>query len=332
MIAKQRAEKLVEDFKRLQVLVVGDLMLDRYVVGDVERVSPEAPVPVLRVTCERSRPGGAANVALNIQALGGGAVVAGVVGKDASGDELLLLLAAEGISTTGVVVHDDLRTTVKTRIMAERQQIVRVDRESPAETVAGLASDFCSRIEELATEVDGLVIEDYGKGSITQATIDTAVSAASKASVPVGLDPKDSHELAITGITVATPNYKEACAAAGVREHPLSDEPGDDSHLIETARTLRSKWNTELLIVTLGPRGMFLLGDGETPTVIPTRAREVFDVSGAGDTVIAAAILALAAGANYYEAASLANFAAGVVVGKVGTAPCTAEELLGSIT
>lgn len=331
MIAKKRARELIESFGGKKVLVVGDLILDSYIFGDVERISPEAPVPVVRVKRRQYRPGGAANVALNVQSIGGSAAVAGMLGDDDAGRDLRCVLTDKGISTAGVVACEGVRTTMKTRVMADRQQIVRIDREDPPEAIAGMMPDLCARIAAEGRNVDGLAIEDYGKGVITPEVADACIAAARRASVPVGFDPKDDRDLPVSGITIATPNYKEACSAAGVRETPLGDDPRSHPHLLDTARRLQEKWKAGLVAITLGPHGMFLLGDEESPAVIPTRAREVFDVSGAGDTVIAVAVLALAAGASHYEAASLANFAAGVVVGKVGTASCSGDELLESV-
>lgn len=331
MISRARADEVIRRFAGKRVLVVGDLMLDRYVTGEVERISPEAPVPVLQVRHVRVRPGGAANVALNVQCMGGHAIVAGVVGDDAEGVELQALLAAEDISAAGIVVSRNVATTVKTRIMAERQQMLRMDREDLAADPDASVPELCRRIASQIGETNGVVIEDYGKGAITERVAQACVDGAAAASIPSGLDPKDNHALPVSGITLATPNYREACLAAGVKEQRLDVGPELEAHLLGVGQRLRGKWSARLLIITLGSHGMFLLGDDGAPVVIPTRAREVFDVSGAGDTVIAVALLALAGGASEREAASLANYAAGVVVGKVGTAGCTASELLESI-
>ncbi len=328
MIETSRIKELLAQMQGKRVLVVGDIMLDKYVVGDVERISPEAPVPVVYVKKEYARPGGSANVALNIESLGGSGMLSGIMGRDSAGDDMLALLTQENISVEGVVISDDIKTIVKTRVIAERQQIVRVDREDPPEAMAKMILELCDEIEDMISKVDGVIIEDYGKGCITQKVVNTIIAAAGKAGIPVGLDPKDNHDLDISGITIATPNYKEACAAAGIRTELLSDKPETDAHLLEIGKVLQERWQTELLAVTLGAHGMYLLEKDSVPVVIPTQAREVFDVSGAGDTVIAAAVLALAAGASYEEAASLANIAAGVVVAKLGTAPCLVSEVM----
>jgi D-beta-D-heptose 7-phosphate kinase/D-beta-D-heptose 1-phosphate adenosyltransferase len=314
------------------VLVVGDVMLDEYVMGTVNRISPEAPVPVVRVRGRECRPGGAANVAFNIQALGGQAVVAGVVGKDAAGADLVRLLKARGIRTDGILATDRIATTVKTRILAERQQVVRIDNESDMDSVAGVADRLAARAKALVSQVAGVIIEDYGKGVICQPVLDAVLPEAIRRGKSAGFDPKDNHDLMIQGITMATPNYKEACWAAGAKERPLADgDLSGDSWLRELGDTLLAKWQAQFMVITLGAHGMYVLERDGTASHIPTRAREVFDVSGAGDTVIAAAVLGLASGASHYEALSLANFAAGVVVGKLGTATCSPAELLEAV-
>ena len=328
MISVSQAEKTLKTFAGKRILVVGDLMLDRYVMGAVNRISPEAPVPVLLVTNERTLPGGAANVALNIQSFGGQAIVAGVMGKDRAAEDLLSVLARNQIQTDGVLAYDSIQTTVKTRVTADRQQIVRVDREDLLEPSSNILKDLCRKIAGLMDHVDGVIIEDYGKGVISQGVVDTVMASSRTSRIPVGFDPKENERLNMTGITLATPNYKEACAAAGLKESVIHGEPESDPVLKAAGEILMKKWDPDLLIVTLGAHGMYLLEEGMAPRIIPTRAREVFDVSGAGDTVIAAAFLCLVGGASHYEAASLANYAAGVVVGKVGTATCTPKELI----
>jgi len=329
MLSKARVEELLDAFARVRVLVVGDLMLDRYVFGSVTRISPEAPVPVVHVTREESRPGGASNVALNIGALGGGSTVAGVIGTDEAGADLIRTLRDAGICMDGVVEVPSLQTTVKTRVVADRQQVVRVDREMPATRFEAGGERLCQRLQSLVAAADAVVIEDYGKGVICQRVVDTVLTAARTAGVKVGFDPKDNHRLVLPWLTLATPNYREACLAAGLTEAPLDDPAGRET-LREAGRVLSARWGTEFLMITLGPHGMYMLPKSGEAQVLPTVAREVFDVSGAGDTVIATALTALAAGASHAEAAELANHAAGVVVGKLGTAVCSPSELLGS--
>lgn len=327
MISAARANELIAAIQGKRVLVVGDLMLDRYVYGSVSRISPEAPVPVVHVMKDDAVPGGAANVALNIQALGGQAAIAGLVGSDSSAGELRGLLEGHGIQTAGVLGCDALHTSVKTRVIAERQQVVRFDREgSPAE-VARHTGQLCERLESLIAEADGVIVEDYGKGVLADEVVQRIMDVAIRKGLPVGYDPKDDHPLAISGLALATPNFKEACVAAG--ESPLEPlvDPGRDPRLARAAALLLEKWSPALLAITLGSHGMYLCSCNAEPVLLPTRAREVFDVSGAGDTVIATTLLALMAGGDHVEAASLANYAAGIVCAKMGTAPCTRAEL-----
>lgn len=329
---KERVRHLTEAFRRQRILVVGDLMLDKYLHGSVDRISPEAPVPVVRVTRERQVPGGAANVAGNVVALGGEAVIAGLVGDDAAGRDLTALMQAQGVSTEAVRVVKGLQTTVKMRVVADRQQVVRVDWDTDPKFPQADVDAFCERVAKQIESCTGVVIEDYSKGIVRQEVMDAVLAAAKKKGIPVGLDPKDNLNLRIKGITVATPNYKEAHLCAGLpATPPPPGNPLDDATLRQAAGLLLTLWEPEQLLVTLGPNGMYLVAPSREPRVIPTRAREVFDVSGAGDTVIATCVTALAAGAAFDEAAVLGNNAAGVVVGKLGTATCSPAELLAAV-
>jgi len=330
MLKRKDAEKLLGSFGNTRILVVGDLMLDRYVFGSVSRISPEAPVPVVHVSSEASRPGGASNVSLNIASLGGSSVVAGIAGSDDAGEDLLKTLADAGIETGGVVCVDGIQTTVKTRIIADRQQVARVDHEDRPEVYADKIELLCKMLPGLVENSTGVIIEDYGKGVICQEVVDVVLAAAKKFKKPVGFDPKDNHQLNLPWLTFATPNYREACLATGQPELPLGDSPEAHEGLRMAGEMLSKQWDTEFLMITLGPHGMYLCPQDGPPSVQPTLAKEVFDVSGAGDTVIAVAMMAISAGAGYEEAAALANHAAGVVVGKLGTATCSEEELLGS--
>jgi D-beta-D-heptose 7-phosphate kinase/D-beta-D-heptose 1-phosphate adenosyltransferase len=314
-----------------RILVVGDLMLDRYVIGTVNRISPEAPVPVVLVTSEQAKPGGAANVARNIRALGGQPDLAGLVGDDAAGADLRRVLEESGIRTDAVRSSARVRTAVKTRVVAERQQVVRVDREDSAAQIASVSGEILGALDAVLPLVDGVIMEDYGKGLLTQAVVDRVLGEAARRRMPVGLDPKDTRNLTIKRIALATPNYKEACLHAVLPEVPLGGNLLEHGNLVEAGRRLRSLWDPDVLLITLGAHGMYCLPREGRPVVIPTRAREVFDVTGAGDTVIAASLTALAAGAPPIEAAAIANYAAGVVVGKLGAATCTPEELLAYI-
>lgn len=324
----KRAKELLAGFRHQRVAVVGDLMLDRYIEGSVDRISPEAPVPVVRVRSERSVPGGASNVAVNLRAMGGGASVCGLAGRDAAGRDLIGMLRAARVGTAGVTRPAGLRTTVKTRILAERQQVVRVDHEDAPELAGAALKDACRSVAAEVARSTGVIIEDYGKGFVCQPVIDAVLAAARRAGIPSGLDPKDNHELDVRGITVATPNRREAFHGAQRKDPGAGPDPLADAALLGAARVLLRRWAPRHLLVTLGPQGMLLAAPGAKPRHIPTRAIAVYDVSGAGDTVIAVCVLSLAAGATDEEAAEIANYAAGVVVAKLGTATCTPAELI----
>lgn len=327
-VSPERVRALVSGFTGQRILVVGDLMLDRYVYGSVSRISPEAPVPVVQVTRDEEVPGGASNVAWNIRALGAGAGLCGLVGQDGAADTLSRLLAGRDVELDAVVADSEVQTTVKTRVIADRQQVVRVDREDGPAPSPEAVERLCRAADRAVATVDGVIIEDYGKGVVQQAVVDTVLKAAQARGIPVGFDPKENHALRVDGVTLATPNRREAFLAVGAREGPPSPVPLEDEALLTVASDLGRQWGAEWLLVTLGPGGMLLVRKGQPVLHVPTRAREVFDVSGAGDTVVATAILTLAAGGTAEEAAQLANGAAGVVVGKLGTAVCSPAELL----
>lgn len=327
-ISVARARAITAQFANQKLLVVGDLMLDHYIHGHVTRISPEAPVPVLHVAREHSVPGGACNVAANARALGATASVAGVIGRDGHGRALSDLLHKAGIDTTAVLRLPGHPTTVKTRVIAERQQVVRVDWEKPVRLNERQRRELARKIEAAFDGVTAVVFEDYGKGVIAQDVVDAVLSIAKTRGVPVGLDPKENYHLRFEGLTLAKPNRREAFAHAGISDPGPQDDPTRDTALREATERLLEKWKPRLLMITLGPQGLLLAEPGKDPRHVPTRAREVFDISGAGDTVIATCMLALAAGADFHAAAELANYAAGVVVGKLGTATCTRDELL----
>ena len=320
-MAPGRLAALLQRFRRARVLVVGDLMFDEFVWGKVSRISPEAPVPVVWVQRESVMPGGAANVANNIHALGGQVRLAGVVGTDRWGDVLLQELAARKIDTAGVLREPARPTTVKTRVIAHHQQVVRVDREHPSPLTPAAISRLVELIRRQLDDVEAVVIEDYGKGVITRALLEQVVPLARARKKVVTVDPKEDHFDLYQGVTALTPNRAEAGEALG-RE--LATEDAVLRGGAELLRRLRS----DALLITLGEDGMCLFEHSGRRTRIPTVAQEVFDVAGAGDTVIGAFTLALAAGASMLEAAVVANHAAGIVVGKVGVATATPKELL----
>ena len=326
-----RARELVTSFPDRRILVVGDLMFDRYVYGEVSRISPEAPVPIVRVTRDDVAAGGASNAAVNIRDLGGQARLAGLVGEDAAGASLLDLLQHRGVDAEPVLSSHKVVTTVKTRVVAEHQQVVRVDRENLGAVDHDLVKAFTESAVEAMAGCDGVILEDYGKGGLPQPVVDALIQAAHARGIPIGYDPKDDHPLTVTGITMASPNRQEAFTLAGIPDAHRPDDPLADEPLNRAAGILYDRWKPDWLLVTLGSQGTLLVEDGEATAHVPTRAREVFDVSGAGDTVIATCLLALAGGATPREAAELANCAAAVVVGKLGTASCSPDDLLAEV-
>lgn len=331
-----KIEPIVRAFSQQRILVVGDVMLDEFVWGKVSRISPEAPVPVLDVQQTSYYPGGAANVARNLRSFEPQVTLVGAIGEDVAGERLKGLLSEKGINCDAMLGCTDRPTTLKSRFSAitrqrqgelhieDQQQLVRVDREKRTPITDGQTAQLLERIEQLMPEHDALIIEDYAKGLIDQDVVDGAVRLAREAGKPVTVDPNPNNPLQWQGVTTVKPNRREAFQAA---ELPYSDEETD---AIEAANRLLAKWGTEMLLLTLGEDGMLLCKPNEAPYHTPTRAKEVFDVSGAGDTAIAAFTLALASGADGLEAAELANHASGIVVGKLGTATTNAEELLAS--
>lgn len=300
-----------------RVTVVGDVMLDRYIYGAVDRVSPEAPIPVLRVEREQAMLGGAGNVVRNLAALGVRTRCIAVIGQDAAGTEIGRLIAAlEGVEA-GLVVEQDRRTTIKTRFIAGSQQLLRADREA-APAVSPLSE---AQLVARAGAIDGvLVLSDYGKGVLGDAMMNAAISAARAARHPVVVDPKGTDYSCYRGATVVTPNRKELAAASFL---PV----GNDAEIIAAARKLIRQCGIEHVLVTRSEQGMSLVAADGEPVHLPAEAREVFDVSGAGDTVVAVLAAALSVGASLEDAARLANVAAGIVVGKVGTAVAYPDEI-----
>jgi rfaE bifunctional protein kinase chain/domain len=306
--------QILEQFRKVHLLVVGDLMLDRFIWGDVDRISPEAPVPVLRVASESSRLGGAANVIHNIRALGGKVTACGVVGQDAPGKKLLHDLRRIRASTAGVFADGALQTIQKTRIIARprHQQIVRLDRENHnvlAEPTLKKIRDF---VLDHMTRCDGLVVSDYGKGVVHPALLGALAGNAMKGKVRFIIDPKQENYARYRRPTLITPNKDEASDASGIAIR-------DDKTLLLAGERLLRMWQAKALLITRGPEGMSLFRPRRPVQHFPTEAREIFDVTGAGDTVVAVCGLALAAGANYGEAAIMANFAARLVGEEVGT-------------
>ncbi len=320
----------LDGFAKQKVLVVGDVMLDRYVWGSAKRISPEAPVPVVRVNRRNAVPGGAANVAGNIKSLGGIAEIIGVLGDDADGVELQRLLEAAGVCTDSLMRVAGRETTVKTRVIAGTQHVVRIDSEDSTALSSYSRRMLRSRIEsEIASgNVGAVILEDYAKGLFGKDFMQAIVNCAREHGVITMLDPHPTDSFNVKGLTLMTPNRLEAFALAGINYVSGNGKPEEDSALLKVAATIKRLWHPEYLLVTLGAQGMALFsGDFKTPEHIPTRARQVFDVSGAGDTVMATMTLAMLSGASAYDAARIANYAAGVVVGIVGTACIGADAL-----
>jgi D-beta-D-heptose 7-phosphate kinase/D-beta-D-heptose 1-phosphate adenosyltransferase len=330
-LSPARARQILSTARKANVLVVGDVMLDQFIWGNVSRISPEAPVPVVDFARESFMPGGAANVARNLVSLATPAELFGAIGHDDAARKLLKLLGEQGIGCDGLVKNAARHTSIKTRIVAHQQQVVRVDRETrgslDAKTTASLLAEFQRKI----TCADAVIIGDYGKGVVTQPLLEQIKTTCHERGVWLSLDPKPVHHLNLTGLSLITPNRKEAFELAELPDDTKNVNPLADPNLLRVAEALLAGLRPALLLVTLGELGMLLCQRGEKPFHIPTVAQEVFDVSGAGDTVIATFTLAVAAGASPLEAAILSNHAAGIVVGKVGTATTTPDELLQSL-
>jgi D-beta-D-heptose 7-phosphate kinase/D-beta-D-heptose 1-phosphate adenosyltransferase len=322
----KRLQHILDTASAKRLLVVGDLMLDEFVWGNVARISPEAPVPVVEVQSESSYPGGAANVARNLREFTSSVTMLGLVGSDAAGGKLTKLLLTEKIATDGLFTDPTVPTIVKTRIIAQRQQVVRVDREQL--TAAGSSrADILAKARDLVSQSDAVLIEDYGKGFLDQPFVDALLETAREHETLVTCDPNPKNPLEWPGISTIKPNRSEAFAAAGVPLTPPIHPVENDTALLKVGEILLKRWNAGALLITLSEQGMMLFRRDHPPYHTPTRAREIFDVSGAGDTSISLYTLGIAAGATPEEAAEMANHAAGIVVGKLGTATCSREEL-----
>jgi len=323
-VNSERLQQILDRASKQRLLVIGDLMLDEFVWGKVGRISPEAPVPVVEVSGESFYPGGAANVARNLREFTAHVGVVGMIGRDRGGEQLRQLLADQKIDTSACSISPDFPTIVKTRIIARQQQVVRVDREkilAPDEKQIALV---VASVKKMLPEIDGIIFEDYGKGFLAEKLVSEIVTAARESRKVVAADPNPRNNLPWHGLSIVKPNRSEAFHAAGI---PLQESDGDDRVLKEVGAILLQKWQAELVLITLGEEGMMLFQRGQKPHHVPTKARQVFDVSGAGDTAIALFTLALCSGATALEAADIANNASAVVVGKLGTATVSPEEL-----
>ncbi len=315
-----------------RILVVGDVMLDHFIWGHVRRISPEAPVPIVEVTKEEFYPGGAANVARNISPFSPHTHLMGRVGKDMAADKLRTLLIEDQVDPAPLLVHETLPTISKARVVARQQQIVRVDREKLLPQTDDELAEVGQRLRQLAPNLDAIILEDYGKGFITEKLMQLVAKIAAEHKLIVTVDPSPRNPLPWAGVSLVKPNRLEAFAAAGLEDHLLPEVPLENKELLEVGRVLLAKWSVASVLVTLGEQGMMLFERDAAPHHIPTRAREVFDVSGAGDTAIALLTLALATGMSLLEAAEISNHASGIVVGKLGTATLTPDELLAAFS
>ena len=325
-----RLEQILDRAPSMRIMVIGDLMLDEFVWGKVGRISPEAPVPVVEVTGESFYPGGAANVARNLREFVDHVAVIGMLGKDRSGQQLRELLTAQNINTSNAVEDETFSTIVKTRIIALHQQVVRVDREKIVSPSADQIAKVVAAIRNAIQKTDAIIFEDYGKGFVTTELVSEIARQARAAGKIVAADPNPRHSVDWRGVTVVKPNRAEAFLGSGVPWREPDEAPGKDADLKRAGETLLKNWETKYVLVTLGEHGMMLFQQNEAPHYIPTKARQVFDVSGAGDTAIALFTLGLVCGATPIEAAEIANHASAVVVSKLGTATVTRDELIAS--
>jgi len=311
---------LLKKIASLRILVVGDVMLDHYIWGDATRISPEAPVPVVDIARDSWTAGGAANVALNVASLEATCTLAGFIGKDRDGDKLRDILHQKNITT--LRTPGDGPTIVKTRVLVQHQQLCRLDREAAPPAYQLTAAHAEALLSKEIQRCDALILSDYAKGVITDELIALLSKLARAHGTFIALDPKPKRPLAFHGIDLITPNKRESLQLAGIELPPHSPFPA-----AEVCARLHERYASKHLVVTLGEEGMLLSSNGKLLKIIPTAAREVFDVSGAGDTSLCALVLALTAGATLEQAAHFANAAAGVVVGKIGTATVTPAEL-----
>ncbi len=315
---------LLNSFSTKKILVIGDLMLDHYVWGEVRRISPEAPVPVLEAKSEEYRPGGAANVALNLKALGADPVLLGVLGDDPAAAQLVQSLTDAGILCDNLIKSRERKTSLKTRMNAVNQQILRIDHEDCRMIDSALETRVKESFVRALPDCAAVIIEDYNKGLLSASLIGDLISEAGKAGVPVAVDPKHENFFSYTSVDIFKPNYSELIAKLPAR-------PDTEEDFIKMAEELRGTMKIKHLVVTRGAKGLTIISDNGRIHQMPTFAREVYDVTGAGDTVISVLSLAYACGRDILEAATLANHAAGVVCGKKGTATASIAEIMASI-
>ncbi len=310
----------IKRFKDKQIFVVGDIMLDEYLWGNVDRISPEAPVPIVKIENETKAPGGASNVVNNLIGLGAKVYLSGVIGNDQSGEFLKKYFSKKDVDISGVVIRKDRATTVKTRVIAHDQQVVRVDKESVEPIHREVIDQILGSIKKIIKTIDGIIISDYGKGVIVPDLIEKLITLANDNKKVIAVDPKIEHFFQYKNVTLITPNHFEAEKVLNIK---ISDQ--EDVH--KAGKQIMKELDLKYLFITQSKDGMTVFRKNKQPANIPTHARIVYDVTGAGDTVISTAVLALVSGLGYEEAAMLANYAAGIVVEEVGTTAITIEKL-----
>ncbi len=322
---KKNLIKIINNFENNSILVVGDVMLDKYIWGNVERISPEAPVPVVEVVKETYHLGGCGNVADNIVSVGGKSYLVSVVGDDSNSEKLREMLVKKKVDINGIFIDSHRPTTVKTRIIAYNQQVVRVDHENKIPINVQIFNKIKSYILDIKNKIDAILISDYGKGVITKNLLSFLINLSKDIDIPITVDPKIEHFMEYKKVTILTPNLNEAIL--GMR---LAKKPTTEQEVYELGKKILKKLRAQALVITRGPDGMTLFEKNKIYH-IPTRAREVYDVTGAGDTVVAILTLCLATGADFVSSCEISNFAAGIVVGKIGTATVSKEELIDTI-
>ncbi|BDU51363.1 D-glycero-beta-D-manno-heptose-7-phosphate kinase [Haliovirga abyssi] len=321
MVDKKKLLKTLENFENKKIAVVGDFMLDEYIFGNVDRISPEAPVPVVNVTNETFVLGGAANVVNNLCSLGAKVVAFGVIGEDKNGEKMEMELEKRGVDTSGIFRDKDRPTIVKKRIIAHNQQLLRLDWEDKNEIIFYLEDELLNSFKSKISNIDAIILSDYDKGVLTPKVVKTIIEIANKNNKIVIVDPKPKNKLNYIGATSMTPNTKEALNCLD----NMKIRTEDDFKML--GYKLKDELNLKNLLITRSEKGMSIFEDNIVED-IPTMAKEVYDVTGAGDTVIAVFTLSASAGASFYEAAKIANTAAGVVVGRIGTSTVTREEIV----
>jgi rfaE bifunctional protein kinase chain/domain len=329
-LTESRCRQLLSAAGSARIVVVGDVILDHFVWGRSTRISPEAPVPVVDVEAESFMPGGAANVARNLASLGGQVAIFGAIGDDAAAAQLCQLLVAEKIDVSGLIRSSRRHTSMKTRIVVGQQQVTRLDRETNGVLDGAARQTLYRKLEKALACADALIVADYNKGVVTHKLLNLLRRGCQR-KVWISMDPKPSHSINLCGLSLLTPNRREAFQLADVSDDSRHSDPMGDRPLLRAAAKLLESLKPEVLLITLSELGMLLCVRGRPPVHIHTAAKQVFDVSGAGDTVIASFTLAMAAGASPLEAAILSNQSAGLVVGKIGTATVTPAELRRSL-